>query len=169
MLKKILSKISPTYKLLQEINDKIGFIIEALKKSMIDKKTIFPIYKDGIQFYFQDFIFSMVLLFVSKELGNGAYNFDNIDFKENDVCIDIGGNIGMTSIYLFKKYKIDCEGCEYEILYNTPSELLKRVEYLRGEFHDILILKKQGYTINKLRKYCKNYIPNIKLDYSRDY
>ena len=43
----------------------------------------------------------MVKEFLSKEKN---YNLDIIHFKENDIVIDIGANIGLVSIYLAKKY-----------------------------------------------------------------
>ena len=43
----------------------------------------------------------MVKEFLSKEKN---YNLDIINFKENDIVIDIGANIGLVSIYLAKKY-----------------------------------------------------------------
>jgi FkbM family methyltransferase len=42
---------------------------------------------------------------VAQEIIDGqSYVFDNIDFKPGDAVIDIGGNIGIISIYLAKKY-----------------------------------------------------------------
>jgi FkbM family methyltransferase len=38
--------------------------------------------------------------------------------------------------------KIDCEGAEYEILYNTPPEILKRVKTITLESHDYFRDKK---------------------------
>lgn len=35
-----------------------------------------------------------------------------------------------------KLLKIDCEGAEYEILYNTSLENLKKTKHMRGEFHE---------------------------------
>ncbi|MDP3790211.1 MAG: FkbM family methyltransferase, partial [Candidatus Omnitrophota bacterium] len=32
--------------------------------------------------------------------------------------------------------KMDCEGAEYEILYNTPLEYLKRIKSISMEYHD---------------------------------
>lgn len=49
--------------------------------------------------------------------------------------------------------KIDCEGAEFEILYNTPSEYLKYVKEIRLEYHN---QKEDGYNINKLIKYLEN-------------
>lgn len=56
----------------------------------------------GIDFKFCDFIFSCVTEYMPNEIDD--YNFDSIDFKDGDVVIDIGGNIGTVSIYLAKKY-----------------------------------------------------------------
>lgn len=56
----------------------------------------------GIDFKFYDFIFSGVTEYMPNEIYD--YNFDSIDFKDGDVVIDIGGNIGTVSIYLAKKY-----------------------------------------------------------------
>ena len=56
----------------------------------------------GIDFKFYDFIFSTAVNCICNEFDD--YNFDSIDFKDGDVVIDIGGNIGMVSIYLAKKY-----------------------------------------------------------------
>ena len=56
----------------------------------------------GIDFKFYDFIFSGVTEYMPNEIDD--YNFDSIDFKDGDVVIDIGGNIGTVSIYLAKKY-----------------------------------------------------------------
>ena len=44
--------------------------------------------------------------------------------------------------------KIDCEGTEYEILYNTPEEYLKRIETIVAELH----FKNKN---NQLKKYLK--------------
>lgn len=214
-------------------------------------KTINDIYYcklSGLDFVFYDSILSGTVNTVSGEIDN--YDFDSIDFKERDVVIDIGGNIGMVSIYLAKKYpflkiyafepviqnyqnffknielnnidkniikvfnfvitkdgrdvttnspsfnsgasniynyyggdianivpniksitfddiftnnniskckllKIDCEGAEYEILYNANIENLKNCEYMRAEFH--------GSESKNLHDYCKKYIKHIKV------
>ena len=205
----------------------------------------------GLDFKFYDCIFSGTVEFVCGEME--SYNFDSIDFKDGDVVIDIGGNVGIVSIYLAKKYpfikiyafepvkqnyenflknielnnidkdiikvfnfaitkdrrdvilttpinnsggsniydfrisneilnnnsiaksitfddifdsnniskckllKIDCEGAEYEILYNANEENLKNCEYMRGEFH---ISRDK---IESLKDYCKKYIKNIEI------
>ena len=56
------------------------------------------------QFYFYDIIFSLGYTGVIKDMEDDCYGLSKIDFKENDIVIDIGANIGMISIYLAKKY-----------------------------------------------------------------
>lgn len=53
--------------------------------------------------------------------------------------------------------KIDCEGAEYEIL--TPN-VLRRVKYLRGEFHSNNLLRAQGCDPNDLIKEVASFIPS---------
>jgi FkbM family methyltransferase len=56
-----------------------------------------------------------------------------------------------------KLLKIDCEGAEYEVLGAMP-ELLSRVEYLRGEFHDF-----PGGNPDELEALCRQFIPAEKV------
>lgn len=75
---------------------------------------------------------------------------------------------------IFKKYninklkllKIDCEGSEYEILYNANTNLLKNIENLRGEFHENKNLTDE-YDIDKLCEYVSKYIKNYKVTKAR--
>ena len=46
--------------------------------------------------------------------------------------------------------KIDIEGGEYDVLYNT--KLLSRIEHIRGEFHENEHLRSQGYEIAGSRR-----------------
>ena len=64
--------------------------------------------------------------------------------------------------------KIDCEGAEFEILYNLPQEYFKRIEKIRLEYHNHLsdkknnseylmeFLKKNGFKVTKNKK-CSDY------------
>ena len=109
-------------------------------------------------------------------------NPNNLGGSSLDNIILIGGkkeeknsNIQSTTLsciideYNIKKIKllkIDCEGSEYEILYNTPTELLNKIEILRGEFHENKTLTKE-FDIDKLYAYIKNYINDINVTKSR--
>ena len=52
--------------------------------------------------------------------------------------------------------KIDCEGAEYEILWNTHC--LARVDFLSGEFHMNQRLAREGYSAQALLDHCQQYV-----------
>jgi FkbM family methyltransferase len=54
--------------------------------------------------------------------------------------------------------KLDCEGAEYEILFNTPGEILNRIQNISMEYHDV-----PNYTINDLKKYLKDMGFDVRL------
>ncbi len=72
---------------------------------------------------------------------------------------------------IFQKYKIkrckllkiDCEGSEYEILYNANADVLSKCENLRAEFHESKITKQKFGTADSLLSFVKQYIKNIKI------
>lgn len=72
--------------------------------------------------------------------------------------------VKQNNIEELKLLKIDCEGSEYEILYNTPKEILKNIKILRGEFHDSVNPK---YNIDDLSSYVKQYINDVKYEECR--
>lgn len=55
-------------------------------------------------FLFYDLVSSKTTQYVTKENGKDIYDFVSIGFKEGDVVVDIGGNIGIVSIYLAKRF-----------------------------------------------------------------
>lgn len=233
-------------------------ILFKIKHKDIHKVNIF-----NQQFSFYDVFSSSAYKFVVTELERDAYYLSEINFKENDIVIDIGGNIGVFGIYLAKKYpflkiysfepckenydsyvknikinnikegiitvfnkavtmdsrdvvmnfdyfnsgaskiklnnnktnnknlvksttlddimskvlsennkdnikllKIDCEFSEYEILENTNIENLKKISYIRGEFHE-----REGspYDALKLEKHIKQYVPNTKIEVHKEW
>ena len=69
--------------------------------------------------------------------------------------IDLAGLLKSFTIERCDYLKIDCEGGEYDLLFNTPAETLKRVLHICMEVHDgmtahnrqemISFLEGQGY------------------------
>jgi FkbM family methyltransferase len=59
---------------------------------------------------------------------------------------------------IFKKYgiktcrllKIDCEGCEYDVLYSSPPALLKKIQNIAMELHIV-----QGRSTHELKSYLE--------------
>jgi len=238
-------------KKINQLENKFNNIFDYVKNSPCRSN----IYKDfilqNIPFRFYDSIWSCTSEIVAREINeNPEYNFDNKNFEKGDLVIDIGGNIGMISIFLAKKYpflkiysfeplrqnyknfmknikannipegtiivenkaitkdsrnvnieinynntgasriisdniltenvsnissltlnqiiekykikkikllKIDCEGSEYEILFNASPQTLRSVEYLCGEFHNIENDNTQNNP-ETLLDYCEKYI-----------
>lgn len=243
---------------LNMVNNKVSFLENIVKKKLINDNEIFATKIQDQDYWFSDGIFSNTVKIVSGELNDeNEYNFKDINFKKGDCVIDIGGNVGMISIFLakkfpflkiyafepvkenyenflkniklnnipegtiivenkavtkdgrkinmsinptnkggssisdvvsvgavtqeencnidsitleeiFKKYnikhlkllKIDCEGSEYEIIYNTKPQILKSIEHVRGEFHENKKLTDK-YDVEKLIEYLKQYIDDI--------
>ena len=84
------------------INNSLKDINKFIIKKYSNESYLYSCKLGGIDFKFYDFIFSMAVNCICNEIDD--YNFDSINFKDGDVVIDIGGNIGMVSIYLAKKY-----------------------------------------------------------------
>ena len=84
------------------INNSLKDINKFIIKKYSNESYLYSCKLGGIDFKFYDFIFSTAVNCICNEIDD--YNFDSIDFKDGDVVIDIGGNIGTVSIYLAKKY-----------------------------------------------------------------
>ena len=89
---------------------------------------------------------------------NYHYEQDNVDIESTTLENIIKEN----NINNIKLLKIDCEGSEYEILYNTPKEILNLIKYMRGEFHENKELTNK-YDINSLKKYCQELNIDIEI------
>ena len=105
----------------------------------------------------------------------GGSSLDNIilvggknDEKNSNIeSTTIANIMNEYNIERIKLFKIDCEGSEYEILYNLPVEILNKIEILRGEFHENKTLTKD-YDIDKLCTYVETYIKDTDITKSRE-
>lgn len=78
-------------------------------------------------------------------------------------CISLKDILEQNKIGQCDILKMDCEGAEYEILYNTPAEYLRKIRKLRMEYHlidgegyvkviDLVeFLRSKGFEITKLK------------------
>lgn len=93
--------------------------------------------------------------------------------KKREGCIIKKENIDVETITIdqifenfniekVKLLKIDCEGAEHEALKKCQKKHLKKIEHLRGEFHED-VRNKSEHSNSDLIKYCEKYIPNIKV------
>ena len=72
--------------------------------------------------------------------------------------LDLGSFISENEIDSIDFLKLDCEGAEYSILLNAPSDVLNKIMVISMEFHD---LKDREFTGNKLVEKLKENNFNI--------
>jgi len=132
-----------------EINNFQNTIIENVGVTKVAKKTIL----------FVDNKYS-----IANTLYNNGKNLEKEEIQTttlHDIC----------EKYDLKKIdflKMDCEGAEFEIILNTPPEVLKKIQKITAEIHEemvphkieelIILLEKNGFTVN-----VKNTINGIKM------
>jgi FkbM family methyltransferase len=75
-------------------------------------------------------------------------------------CISLDKIVSQFNIDNIFLLKIDCEGAEYDIIYDSIFFKTKKIEYLIGEFHNLKYNKVGNNTADKLIEYCKLYINN---------
>lgn len=89
------------------------------------------------------------------------HNFFNKEIESYVVeCISLDEIIINNNITEVELLKIDCEGAEYDILYNSACLKQNIIKNMVGEFHN-LTYNLQGENGNALIDYCKPYIQNI--------
>jgi FkbM family methyltransferase len=93
----------------------------------------FTFFKDEITFTFIDSEGSLTVPYVWNELLNDAYGLETIQLTKDDIVIDIGGNVGMFSIYVKKKF-----GCKVIAFEPVPQnfENFKKNIILNGFTED---------------------------------
>jgi FkbM family methyltransferase len=74
--------------------------------------------------------------------------------KENLIVrgISLQDAFDLTGLANCNLLKMDCEGAEYNILFNTPDKILNRIERIVLEYHENC----NGYTRNDLDKFLKS-------------
>lgn len=91
---------------LNRIENDINIISELLLKKLYNENIMHEVNLWNEHLYFYDTIPSNTVKFVENEINNN-YEYKKImeiDFKEGDIVIDIGANVGMVSILLAKKF-----------------------------------------------------------------
>jgi FkbM family methyltransferase len=84
------------------------------------------------------------------------------DYVDADIpSITLGEIFKKYGIETCKLLKMDCEGAEYEILYNVDKNILKRCTNLRAEFHENKNIRRAGCSAAALDKYCRKIVENI--------
>ncbi|MDB5241274.1 MAG: FkbM family methyltransferase [Spirosoma sp.] len=82
-------------------------------------------------------------LFAEAEENNQVVASIFAGFNENNTqkitvpCITLTDIIEQNDLQSVDLLKLDCEGSEYDIIYNTPPELVKRIRKMVIEVHDL--------------------------------
>ena len=92
--------------------------------------------------------------------GEDIKDQQNINVKNSVDSISLDDIFQKYSITNLKLLKIDCEGFEYEILYNTEKENLKNIHAMRGEFHN---KNKSDNDAQELLKFIQHYISDVSI------
>jgi len=78
----------------------------------------------------------------SEDLTSSSFYRDNksgTSVKSTTVnCVNLQEIFDKNQIDCCDFLKIDCEGCEFEVLFGTPAEYLKKIVTISMEFHDSL-------------------------------
>lgn len=120
----------------------------AISKSGIDKLllTLHPNYSGGNTTY--------------SDVNTMESFFNQVITSYYVDCISIDEIITQNNINEVELLKIDCEGAEYDILYNSVSLKNNIIKNMVGEFHNLKYNKLEN-TGEQLILYCKNFISGI--------
>jgi FkbM family methyltransferase len=105
----------------------------------------------GIELSFEDVAESFTVPYVFEELESDYYGLEKVELSSNDTVLDVGGNVGMFSIYVKKKF-----GCRVIAFEPVPMnfEQFKKNMVLNGlspddiELHNVAITDVEGGEIN---------------------
>lgn len=90
-------------------------------------------------------------------------NFYHTRNHETVKCISFDDIIIQHNIESIDLMKIDCEGAEYEIIYNSNKIKEGMVKNIVGEFHDLCYNTHVTNNSESLINYCKKHIPNVNI------
>lgn len=102
-----------------------------------------------------------VELYLGKSENNSFFSdYQKSITKENNHSSEMVKALTLSDFFEQEKlteidfFKLDCEGSEYPILFNTDFDTLSKIKVISLEFHD---LKNEKHTPNKLLRFIKNH------------
>lgn len=88
------------------------------------------------------------IFLAESRIGDHSFSRQTNKYVEVE-CIGLKDMFGKNKIEKCNLLKLDVEGAEYEILFNTPKEFLERIHLICLEFHDDLITKYSHQDLTK--------------------
>ena len=88
--------------------------------------------------------------------GGGHSIYKDLVSSSDDAFIEVK-SISLKDIFIDNKLnkidflKIDCEGAEYKILFNTPKKVLKKIKKIALEYHQM-----DGFSVEDLKEFLSN-------------
>lgn len=107
------------------------------------------------------------------EGGAGSHSFydETSEKTETVICTTLQDFMIRYNLEKIDFLKMDCEGSEYEILFNMPKDTLKKIKYISMEVHTIKehkvtdlinFLKSQDYIVQVMKLYEEDTIVHAK-------
>ena len=92
--------------------------------------------------------------FFTSKLNNGGHSIYGTDSKKATKVksTTLSGIFKINNLKKINYLKIDAEGSEYDILLNTPAEIIRKVDKIALEYHDYL---NHGHDYNDLKEYLE--------------
>ena len=103
-------------------------------------------------------------IYIGDSPFNSFHSIDNPYGQEEVECVSLRDVFDENKIQMCDILKMDCEGAEFEILYNLPDEYYKKIKEIRAEYHSSLsdqkdnpedllkFLEQKGFKITKIKK-----------------
>ena len=101
--------------------------------------------------------------FFTSKLNNGGHSIYSTDSKKaakvkSTTLSDI---FKINNLKKINYLKIDAEGSEYDILLNTPAEIIRKVDKIVLEYHDYL---HHGHDYKELKEYLEGNGFKVEMD-----
>lgn len=103
--------------------------------------------KESIDLFMEDTDDSQVVASVFS-----GFNKDNLK-KTSVPCISLSRIVSENKLNKIDLLKMDCEGSEYDILYNSPKEIVQLAKHIAIEVHDV---DKQDNNFKTLSSYLQS-------------
>ncbi len=116
------------------------------KSVSLNRAAVTGLEKDSIELFMEDTADSQVVASVFA-------NFNKDNLKKTTVpCISLTKIVKDNKLEKIDLLKMDCEGSEYDIIYNTPKNIVQLAKHIAIEVHDV---DDNTFNFTSLKKYLE--------------